>query len=41
MMEIDALELPKLPVQQDGTPLYDWLKFTGSEKENEMAESAE
>jgi predicted transposase/invertase (TIGR01784 family) len=35
------LELPKLSVQQDGTPLYDWLKFIGSEKENEMAELAE
>jgi predicted transposase/invertase (TIGR01784 family) len=41
MMEIDVLELPKLPTKEDGTPLYNWLKFIGSEEENEMAELAE
>jgi predicted transposase/invertase (TIGR01784 family) len=41
VMEINTLELPKLPGKKDGTLLYDWLKFIGAEKENEMAELAE
>jgi predicted transposase/invertase (TIGR01784 family) len=41
VMEIDVLELPKLPAADDGTMLYEWLKFIDTEEEEEMAELAE
>ena len=35
-MAIHTLELPKLPEQADGTPLWNWLKFISSETRAEF-----
>ncbi len=35
-MAIHTLELPKLPEQADGTPLWNWLKFLSSETRDEF-----
>ena len=36
ILEIHTLELTKLPVETDGTPLYDWVKFIKAETEEEL-----
>ncbi len=35
-MEIHTLELPKIPKDSDGTPLWKWLKFISSETREEF-----
>jgi predicted transposase/invertase (TIGR01784 family) len=32
LLEVVTLELPKLPPEGDGTPLWDWLKFVGARR---------
>ena len=32
LLEVNTLELPKLPQEGDGTPLWDWLKFMGARR---------
>jgi predicted transposase/invertase (TIGR01784 family) len=41
LLEVDTLELPKLPRDGDGTPLWDWLKFLSAREEEELAMLAE
>jgi predicted transposase/invertase (TIGR01784 family) len=36
LLEIDVLELPKLPQDEDGTPLWDWLKFLSAQEKEEL-----
>jgi len=36
IIEIHTLELPKLPGDTDGTPLWDWLKFLDAKTEEEL-----
>jgi hypothetical protein len=36
LLQIDTLELPKLPRGEDGTPLWDWLKFLKAESKEEL-----
>jgi predicted transposase/invertase (TIGR01784 family) len=36
LLEIDTLELPKLPKEANGTALCDWLKFLDARKEEEL-----
>ncbi|MDR0563720.1 MAG: Rpn family recombination-promoting nuclease/putative transposase [Azoarcus sp.] len=36
IIEIVTLELPKLPKDDDGTPLWDWLKFLAAHSEEEL-----
>jgi len=36
LIEINTLELPKLPEGTDGTQLYDWAKFIAAESEEEL-----
>jgi predicted transposase/invertase (TIGR01784 family) len=36
LMEVNTLELPKLPSENDRTQLWDWLKFFRSNKEEEL-----
>jgi predicted transposase/invertase (TIGR01784 family) len=36
LLEVDTLELPKLPREADGTALWDWLKFLDARKEEEL-----
>jgi predicted transposase/invertase (TIGR01784 family) len=36
LLEIDVLELPKLPKDEDGTPLWDWMKFLSVEETEEL-----
>jgi len=38
--EIDILELPKLPAEDDGSRLWKWLRFFKSRREDEMEELA-
>jgi len=37
LFEINTLELPKLPGEPDGTPLYHWLKMFTARTEEELA----
>jgi predicted transposase/invertase (TIGR01784 family) len=41
LLEIDTLELPKLPRDGDGTPLWDWLKFLAAHEKEELTMLAE
>ena len=41
MIEINTLELGKLPENSDGTALYDWAKFIDAETEEELDMLAE
>ena len=41
MLEINTLELRKLPPGADGTELYDWAKFIDAETEEELTMIAE
>jgi predicted transposase/invertase (TIGR01784 family) len=36
LLEVDTLELPKLPREADGTALWDWLKLLDARKEEEL-----
>jgi predicted transposase/invertase (TIGR01784 family) len=36
LLEVDTLELPKLPRDEDGTPLWDWLKFLAPQDEEDL-----
>jgi predicted transposase/invertase (TIGR01784 family) len=36
LMQIDVLELPKLPLRQDDQPLWAWLKFLTTQDEEEL-----
>ena len=36
IMEWHLIELPKLPTKEDGTDLYDWIKFLKAEKKEEF-----
>jgi predicted transposase/invertase (TIGR01784 family) len=36
LLEVDTLELPKLPRDGDGTPLWDWLKFLDARNEEDL-----
>ena len=37
----NTLELPKLPQDGDGTPLWDWLRFVGARRKEELDMLAE
>jgi len=41
ILEVNTLELSKLPETEDGTPLWDWLKFLKSESKEEFDMIAE
>ena len=41
VLEINTLELPKLPSASDGTPLWNWLKFLDARTEEELNMIAE
>ena len=41
ILEINTLELPKLPGDSDGTPLWNWLKFLDARTEEELNMIAE
>ncbi len=41
LIEINTLELQKLPSDADGTPLYDWARFIAAETEEELEMLAE
>jgi len=41
IVEINSIELGKLPDTTDGTKLYDWAKFIAAESEEEMEKVAE
>ena len=41
LLEVNTLELPKLPINADGTPLWDWLEFLKAESQEELAMLAE
>jgi predicted transposase/invertase (TIGR01784 family) len=41
LLEVDTLELPKLPQDGDGTLLWDWLKFLSADEEEELTMLAE
>jgi predicted transposase/invertase (TIGR01784 family) len=41
ILEINTLELPKLPQGKDGTELFDWLKFINSQDKEELEMLAE
>jgi predicted transposase/invertase (TIGR01784 family) len=36
LLEVNVLELPKLPEKADGTTLWDWLKFVAAKKEEDL-----
>jgi predicted transposase/invertase (TIGR01784 family) len=36
LLEIDTLELPKLPQDEDGSTLWDWLKFLNARNEEDL-----
>ena len=36
IMEVDLLELPKLPADSDGTALWGWLRFVGAKSRKEL-----
>ncbi|GHU80829.1 transposase [Clostridia bacterium] len=41
IVEVDTLELPKLPKQEDGTELWDWMQFLNARQEEEFTMLAE
>jgi predicted transposase/invertase (TIGR01784 family) len=41
LMEVDTLELPKLPRDEDGTEEWQWMKFLDARKEEELNTVAE
>ncbi|GHT95312.1 hypothetical protein AGMMS49545_18060 [Betaproteobacteria bacterium] len=41
LLEVNTLELPKLPQEEDGTALWDWLEFLNARKEEELMKLAE
>ena len=41
VMEVHTLELPKLPSKNDKTPIWDWMQFLKSSKEEEIIMIAE
>jgi predicted transposase/invertase (TIGR01784 family) len=41
IVEINTLELQKIPAESDNTPKYDWLKFLKAEREEEFDMLAE
>ncbi len=41
MLEINTLELPKLPIETDDTALFNWLSFLKAEQEEEYEMLAE
>jgi predicted transposase/invertase (TIGR01784 family) len=41
LVEVNVLELPKLPHNTDGTALWDWLKFLAAREEEELKMLAE
>jgi predicted transposase/invertase (TIGR01784 family) len=41
LVEIHTLELPKLPMQQDGSELWSWLKLFDTQKEEDLTMLAE
>jgi hypothetical protein len=41
LLEVNILELPKLPPEEDGTALWDWLGFLKARKEEELMRLAE
>jgi predicted transposase/invertase (TIGR01784 family) len=41
LLEVDVLELPKLPQDEDGTPLWHWLKFLSAQEKEELTMLAE
>jgi predicted transposase/invertase (TIGR01784 family) len=41
LVEVNTLELPKLPHNTDGTALWDWLKFLAARQEEELKMLAE
>ncbi len=41
LFEVNTLELPKLPQDGDGTPLWDWLRFVGARRKEELDMLAE
>ncbi|GHU25832.1 hypothetical protein AGMMS50256_01320 [Betaproteobacteria bacterium] len=41
LLEVNTLELPKLPPEEDGTALCDWLGFLNARKEEELMRIAE
>ncbi|MDR0635370.1 MAG: Rpn family recombination-promoting nuclease/putative transposase, partial [Azoarcus sp.] len=36
LLEVDTLELPKLPPEEDGTEEWQWMKFLDARKEEEL-----
>jgi predicted transposase/invertase (TIGR01784 family) len=36
LLRVHTLELPKLPKENDGTELWNWLRFIGAEKKEDM-----
>lgn len=41
LLEVNTLELPKLPREEDGTALWNWLEFLNARKEEELMKLAE
>ncbi|MDR1934377.1 MAG: Rpn family recombination-promoting nuclease/putative transposase [Candidatus Accumulibacter sp.] len=41
LLEVNTLELPKLPRDEDGTPLWDWMKFLSAHEKEELEMLAE
>ncbi|MDR0964516.1 MAG: Rpn family recombination-promoting nuclease/putative transposase [Clostridium sp.] len=41
LMEIHTLELPKLPIEDDGTPLWEWMKFLNANSKEDLKMIAE
>ena len=41
LLEVNTLELPKLPQEEDGTALWDWLEFLKARQEEELMRLAE
>jgi predicted transposase/invertase (TIGR01784 family) len=39
-LEVDTLELPKLPEESDGTKLWDWMSLIKAESEDDMEAAA-
>jgi predicted transposase/invertase (TIGR01784 family) len=40
-MEFHTLELPKLPLTDDGTPLWEWMKFLNAKSKEDLEMIAE
>ncbi|MDR1935815.1 MAG: Rpn family recombination-promoting nuclease/putative transposase [Candidatus Accumulibacter sp.] len=41
LLEVNTLELPKLPEKEDGTALWNWLEFLNARKEEDLMKLAE